>query len=366
MKMRQGKTRANPAPAGTEPVCSLCHPLDAQKINQEEQIITQSKTIVSISILILAALLNSCATTPSVHAWRPYTRVLGSSDMLNEDMPLSIRVAGETQPFLGNDEVLIEEIERQAKQLLQRRGFQVVIDPDALTLNLTFLTETKEFVSNDLLIGTGSKYSSFSNSSTGMGYGAGIGVLVAQMVSGSQQSSSTMVSSQSDLVTSYRHTLSIAIEDSDMVLWQSDATWVSATPSILSELPTALQVIFSNLPNTSKSAIMVPAIKPDREDTFYELYCKNNWFSCPALPYRIRFPQSTSNAGTLNKSSFINDPQAFSAFIDLLQTAEYALPKGSGKFDDPMSSSLWAKAQLGGKYKLGDNAEEVFILIDLV
>ncbi len=323
---------------------------------------------VLISIFMLGILFVSCATTPSIHAWRPYTRVLGSADIIGANRNLNVQVVGDTEPFIGSDQVLTSEIEQLVRQLLQRRGLQITIEPEVLRLELSYLTEKKEFVSNDLLIGTGSKYSSIAGSSTAAGYGAGVGVLLAQMVSGTQQSNSTVISNRSDLVTSYRHTLAVEIKDGDKVMWQSDATWISSTPNIQSELPTALQVMFSNLPNTSDLPVVVPEVKPEREDTFYELYCKNNWYTCPALPYRIRFPQSSGNSTSSNVtvSNFVEGSQAFSAFIDLLQTAEYALPKGSKNYSDPMSSSLWAKAQLGGRYKLGENGKEVLLIIDLV
>ncbi len=321
-----------------------------------------------IIILILGIMFVSCATTPSIHAWRPYTRVLGSAGIIGENGKLNIQVVGDTEPFLGSDQVLNLEVENLVRQLLQRRGFQVTEEAEALRLELSYLTEKKEFVANDLLIGTGSKYSSIAGNSITAGYGAGIGVLLAQMVSGTQQSNSTVISNKSDLVTSYRHTLAIEIKNMEKVIWQSDATWISSTPNIQNELPTALQVIFSNLPNKSDVSVVVPEVRPEREDTFYELYCKNTWYTCPALPYRIRFPQSSgkSPSSSVTVSYFVKGSEAFSAYIDLLQTAEYALPKGSKDFSDPMSSTLWAKAQLGGHYRLGENGKEVFLIIDLV
>ncbi len=328
----------------------------------------QPKIKIAIVAFVLAVIFVSCATTPSIHAWRPYTRVLGSTDILNGTRYLNIQVVGDTQPFLGSDQVLNREIERQVIQLLHRRGMQFTEGSEALKLKLSYLTEKTDFASNDLLIGTGSKYSSITSSSTAAGYGAGIGVLLAQMVSGNQQSNSTVISNQTELVTSYRHTLAVEIVDGDEVMWQSDATWISSTPNILNRLPTALQVIFSNLPNKSDSPVVVPAVKQERENAFYELYCKGNWYTCPALPYRIRFPQSSGSSGKspVSISYFVEGSQAFFAFIDLLQTAEYALPKGSKTYSNPMSSILWSKAQLGGAYQLGDNGEEVLLLIDLV
>jgi len=61
----------------------------------------------------------------------------------------------------------------------------------------------------------------------------------------------------------------------------------------------------------------------------------------------------------------IMNTMAMAAYVDLIQTAEYAIPKGDDDWSDPMSIDLWKKAMLGGKYCLGYDMDSVFVLITL-
>ena len=51
--------------------------------------------------------------------------------------------------------------------------------------------------------------------------------------------------------------------------------------------------------------------------------------------------------------------------MDLINTAEFALPLGLSDYKDPLKRELWKNVRLGGKYKLGTAQKESYILIDL-
>ncbi|NVM04185.1 MAG: hypothetical protein HWN67_17770, partial [Candidatus Helarchaeota archaeon] len=60
------------------------------------------------------------------------------------------------------------------------------------------------------------------------------------------------------------------------------------------------------------------------------------------------------------------------AYVDLIQTAEYAFPSGAYNADimkyeieDPLKVSIWRKVQLGGRYYLEPDEMPVNILINL-
>ncbi len=53
------------------------------------------------------------------------------------------------------------------------------------------------------------------------------------------------------------------------------------------------------------------------------------------------------------------------AYVDLLMNAEYALPKGTENFSDPLNPDIWKTVQLGGKYKVGDSSTSENIIITL-
>ena len=67
--------------------------------------------------------------------------------------------------------------------------------------------------------------------------------------------------------------------------------------------------------------------------------------------------------GSLSKE--IKHVVALSAYIDLIQTAEYALPQGKEKNTNPLDRDIWSKVQLGGIYYLGNDDIPRKILINL-
>ena len=61
----------------------------------------------------------------------------------------------------------------------------------------------------------------------------------------------------------------------------------------------------------------------------------------------------------------VDNPEALEAYMDLILTAEYALPIGNRNYKNPLEKSNWAKVQLGGIYYLGEDNLPVNILITL-
>ncbi|MDP3113239.1 MAG: hypothetical protein Q8M98_00555 [Candidatus Cloacimonadaceae bacterium] len=61
------------------------------------------------------------------------------------------------------------------------------------------------------------------------------------------------------------------------------------------------------------------------------------------------------------------DRVAMLAILDLIETAEYAIPKGAQKdWKDPTDPRLWTATTLIGRYYLGDDKTPVNIVIDLI
>jgi hypothetical protein len=61
----------------------------------------------------------------------------------------------------------------------------------------------------------------------------------------------------------------------------------------------------------------------------------------------------------------VKDVKALAAYVDLVQTAEYSIPEGGGKWSNPLDSSLWKKVLLGARYYLGSDTSASNIFIEL-
>jgi hypothetical protein len=59
------------------------------------------------------------------------------------------------------------------------------------------------------------------------------------------------------------------------------------------------------------------------------------------------------------------DINALSAFLDLAETAEYALPIGNYNWEDLLNASLWSKVVLGAEYKFNNSDRRIKILMNL-
>jgi hypothetical protein len=196
----------------------------------------------------------------------------------------------------------------------------------------------------------------------------GLGVSIAQTISALSNKSNVISQNISETVKSYIHTISIEIMNTNNeLIWQGESTWDSPNINLQTEIKSSIQIIVSNLPENKENLPFISKVKKEKEKNYYNLVCKNKWFSCPALPSKITFNTVSNN----NSQSIdygipvsINDPSALAAYVDLMQTAEYVLPLGMKNYDNPLNNSLWSKIQLGGIYQ-SSNKVQIKILIKL-
>jgi hypothetical protein len=176
----------------------------------------------------------------------------------------------------------------------------------------------------------------------------------------------------------YIHTVSAEVYNNrNICIWKSESTWKSINLDINDNILFALQLMYSDLPYDNHNAPEIAEVKNDHVINYYKLTVEDLWFSCPALPYMITFPKILNRNSNNNKvpiespSVFIhrcmdkNNRNAFAAFVDLVQTAEYAVPSGSGSWNNPLNELLWKKVTLGGKYRFGTNKTPINILVNL-
>jgi len=322
--------------------------------------------LIYVVTVILIIVLTGCATTPSVQIWQPWTRVLDSNTSIPLNSKIKIIVEGDSKPLLGNDLLLQNEIKEKLKYLLERRGYKIVTENFQFLLTLKYKTERYDKMKSSSLMYSSTENSSALLSTSGSLTSLGLGVSIAQTISGLSNKSNSISQNISETVKSYTHTISIEIIDvGDELIWQGESTWDSPNINLQSDIKTSIQIIVSNLPENKENLPFVSKVKKGKEKNYYNLVCKDKWFSCPALPYKITFSSVSSQSIDYGIPESINDPSALSAYVDLMQTAEYVIPLGMKNYDNPLNNSLWSKIQLGGIYQLSDE-KQIKILIKLI
>jgi hypothetical protein len=235
--------------------------------------------------------------------------------------------------------------------LLTRRGYTISEDAD-WKISLKYKTTAQEVLNLE-----SSYYQSYGSTLAGSGSsGFGLGVLWASLRSYAR--TTTRTSSRLDVSqgTGYDHVIGLELHGprGDLA-WKGDATWRMANMELRNALTTALQMVVSQLPSKKEQAVAVDEVKKTHAAIYYRLRCEGWRFSCPALPSDILFPAMLGDdlpRGVLN-------PEALDAYVDLIDTAEYALPLGR------KGPKRWSSVMLGGRYLVGPGKEPVPVLLQL-
>ncbi len=313
--------------------------------------------IIGISIFL------SCTQVPKYEIWRPWTRSLSSTEKIVLGKSIKINIEGKTNPLLGKEQILRREMRSILINLLQRRGFKITNQTPDYKLIFSYNTDHEIRSSSSSTI-LSDNLSAFSfGTLSGTGYSSGLGVSIASAVS-KAISQSTLFSKQVKVDRdNYVHTISIDILDkNNKIIWVGDSKWDSRSVDIRTDIFSAIQILLSDLPSDESIFPRVREVKKDYALNYYRIYCWNNWFACPALPYRIYFSDLRGNSKIPNS---VYNNMAFAAYLDLMQTTEYALPVGIKNAKSPLNRDLWKKVLLGGEYYIGDSNKEYKILIKL-
>lgn len=85
------------------------------------------------------------------------------------------------------------------------------------------------------------------------------------------------------------------------------------------------------------------------------------------MTYTINFEGSAESSSSLHQNITIQgvfDPRISRAVIDLIQTAEFAVPRDSN-YGSPISTGQWNRVNFGGNYYIGDDSQPTNIIIEL-
>lgn len=281
--------------------------------------------------------------------------------MIPAQSKLTVMIEGQTRPLHGTEELLQDQLREELNDLLERRGFIIDEEETTFSVKLTYETVTGSDLSEP--VGSGDLF--FSSSDLIPGKDLGLGVFAAMEFAYVRNQTSLYNRYRYYDSGSYAHVISLEfIDGSGNIVRKSESIWRTDNLDLLTAIKPVLQVMMSSLPSDPSLRIIVPEVKQGREKAFFNLSCRDKWLTCPALPYRITFPFNPTVDGL---PGYINNPEALAAYVDLLQTAEYAVPigRGSTDYNNPMEMFLWTKVMLGGSYKLGISDKPVDVLVVL-
>ncbi len=321
------------------------------------------KSILFFAILLICG----CTTVPSLRVSQPWIRSLKSNQVIDPTKSIKVEVSGNTSPLLGNEELTASKLRYSLSQLLKRRGFTTDNGTYDYLVKLSYRTVRNDKMNYSSTVASTNLQVYGISTNTGAGATSGLGVSIARAIGFLSSRASTVSAQTLDQVLSYTHTISIELSNKEgFLLWKGESTWDTQELNLISGIIPALQLILSDLPSDRSVRPEIPEVKDDHVINYYRLECKDVWFTCPALPYRILFDDNNLNNKEILIPDGIKNQNALAAYVDLIQTAEYALPDGDEKdWKDPLDISLWKEVTLGSQYFLGPQKTPVDILIEL-
>jgi hypothetical protein len=325
--------------------------------------------IAILSLISFMLILTGCVTLPVNRVVPPWNRIMFSGDEIPVKSSISITVTGETEPLVGDENLIAMEIKDIAAYLLSRRGFQVVDSGADYNMIINYRT-SKELRNVNYVSQSNSNLNIYGmrmgHSAYNSNYGLGVAVAfaIANIAMSSSKATSTNLSYNYN---SYNHVIGAEIKDSNSeVIWKSDIDWDTKELDILAKSTYALQTVFASLPYDNSAILKVKKVKENKYSDYVKLKVNNYWFSSPALPYRTKFRVGQDLVNSSYRIGGVKNNYAVKAFADLLDYAEYALPSGSDKgWKNPLDPNIWAKVTLGGRYRFEDNGEPINVLITL-
>lgn len=318
-------------------------------------------------------LLVGCSSTPRVQVWQPWTRVNGEIGDV-EDLIVDVRYESGVLP--GSYGLLEDELGLNVVSLLQRRGIGVESqETGTSSMKISVVSTRRDRIRTgyETQVRYSVRYLGASSRTT-----TSTGVAIAALLSSLAVSKEEQAFQYINTMEGYTHTVAAEIfSSSGSAIWKGEASWDSSSPDVRQHFVTALQLLFTTLPSDSNVHPHVHAVAEEKGNNYLEINCIKRWFTCPALPYNIAFSNphrwatSSTDAVLSSSSRCVKDEVALDAYLDLIQTAEYAVPGNTGmtfgrgvEYDDPLDTELWKKVQLGGVYDLAGYGS-ARILVDL-
>jgi len=262
--------------------------------------------------------------------------------------------------MLGSEDIVCKNIKNDVMELLSRRGFVITDSNPEYQMLVLYNIEPRTKQSSFQSIQDKSLAVTSNNS-------VGLGVLFASELNSSLYSSQS-VNTSSIQIDLFVHSFAMEIRDkTNKMIWKNDTEAVSLNRNIFSLHKSVIQYAVSSLPTNGK---VIPRVERLKNDRIIDYLSLNDYsYRCPALPHIIRFPQFYNVTYSQNQITTLfpkKDTSAIHGFIDLLQTAEYAIPKGSLiDWKNPTTLSIWTSPTLIGRYYIGNEKTPSNLVIQL-
>jgi hypothetical protein len=273
-----------------------------------------------------------------------------------------VSVEGVTDPLFGETKLQDKEIRERLERNLVRRGYVIDKTGYKFLVQFKFRTERRDKTTSSSYMSTGSFSGNYNYNASGAASIYGLSAALAQIISAMASSTKTTALNSTQTMKYYTHSVTMEIRDrSGNLVWVGESTWDSPDINFKDDSYLAIQLLIVNLPKKENVYPKLQKLQSDKVENFYNLYCKYFGFASPALPYRTKF--NTSGTTYFPKQK-IKNSEYLPFYIDLLQTAEDALPTGKKTYKNPLDRQLWSKAMVGSKYT-DNNGKIVNVLIYL-
>jgi hypothetical protein len=322
--------------------------------------------LTAVIITIFTMIFIGCATAPQNKVWRPWTRVIETQTLIPVGSKIAVTAEGITEPMFGENKLQDKELSSKVENFLVRRGFEIDRSNYSYLIKFRFRTERRD---KTLSANYTSAYNSnfYLNNYSGSNAVVspyGLSAAIAQSVNALASETRSTTLNTTETVRYYTHSVIMEIfERNGNLNWTGESTWDSPNINFVADSDLALQLLIVNLPKDEKKIPSINKLQNGKVENYYSLNCRNYWYSSPALPYKIAFNNVYSpNMPTLK----IKYPIYLPAYVDLLNTAEEAVPTGSSDYKRPLERGLWSNVILGGIYKDKKLGSEFKILITLI
>lgn len=315
-------------------------------------------------IIVVTLVLCSCAQLPRT-VYRPWNRTLSENPIPIEiGSKVSVNVKSIETPLLGSDELINNEIGEKVKDLMERRGFFITDANPEYTMSVLYRTFQK--TKNTTFTNNENSSDMFAASYVN-NYGVLLANTMASTLAGSVSSTTHSVQMEQ---TVYQHTICIEIFSANgKEVWRYDTLSENGSVDILEVYTPLLQIALSGLPSSHKVIPRVKKLRPDKFADFASMNLLSGNYMCPALPNYISFKGDRHYDSRKSRDSGFELPnvenkEATLAYLDLIETAEYAIPKKeNGKWT--LDSKIFSEVSLIGRYYLGNDTTPVNVFIEL-
>jgi hypothetical protein len=318
-----------------------------------------SRLVLFITILSAALMLSACGGSAPITLapWQPWARTLKTTTAIPAASRIRVEIKGQNNVLLGDEQLMRNKIQEKLTQVLTRKGLKAGTDTYDFKLILTYKTDRYD-KSEAAKIATPRL--------GGVVPFAGQGVTIAGKVGTFAPVVPPQGQSSIEQPALFQHVVSVELfSRAEMPVWKGEESWTTPDPDIQSSLTSILLVLLSDIQSDASFQPIVPEIKLTHTTNYYEQEAKGNWFYSPALPYRVTFEKPADLSQSSGLPSSIKNPNVLAAYLDLIQTAEYALPGAGTDWKNPVQLSNWNDATLGGQYFLGTPQKPVTIMINV-